>query len=98
MEQGRRGNGGNDLNAFRIEPMKTSVAALRVALLSSALLVAGGCSRTARVQTKVSEKPIGTVIEVKAPLGLPPVPVPADNPVTAQTVALGRTLFYDKKL
>ena len=31
-------------------------------------------------------------------LVLPPVPVPADNPVTAETVALGRKLFYDRKL
>jgi cytochrome c peroxidase len=29
---------------------------------------------------------------------LPPVPIPADNPVTVETVALGRRLFYEKKL
>jgi cytochrome c peroxidase len=33
-----------------------------------------------------------------APLGLPPVPVPADNPITAEKVALGRRLFYDRRL
>ena len=33
-----------------------------------------------------------------APLGLPPVPVPADNPVTAAKVALGRRLFFDRRL
>ncbi len=49
-------------------------------------------------QSKVSEKPIGVPIAVKVPLGLPPLPVPADNPVTAETVALGRKLFYEKKL
>ena len=43
-------------------------------------------------------KPIGAVIEIKAPLGLPPVPIPADNPPTAETVALGRRLFYDMVL
>jgi cytochrome c peroxidase len=32
------------------------------------------------------------------PLGLPPVPVPADNPVTAAKVALGRKLFFDRRL
>lgn len=32
------------------------------------------------------------------PLGLPAVPVPADNPVTAAKVALGRKLFYDRRL
>jgi cytochrome c peroxidase len=29
---------------------------------------------------------------------LPPVPIPADNPPTAQTIALGRELFYDPRL
>ena len=32
------------------------------------------------------------------PLGLPRVPVPADNPVTRAKVALGRRLFYDRRL
>jgi len=33
-----------------------------------------------------------------APLGLPPLPVPADNPLTAEKVALGRKLFFDRRL
>ncbi|MGH8531970.1 MAG: cytochrome c peroxidase [Gammaproteobacteria bacterium] len=32
------------------------------------------------------------------PLGLPQVPVPADNPLTEAKVALGRMLFYDRRL
>ncbi|WP_245969754.1 cytochrome-c peroxidase [Thiocapsa rosea] len=32
------------------------------------------------------------------PLGLPPVPEPADNPLTAQKIALGRKLFFDRRL
>jgi cytochrome c peroxidase len=39
--------------------------------------------------------PIGKAIQIKAPLGLPPVPIPADNPPTAETIALGRRLYYD---
>jgi cytochrome c peroxidase len=31
------------------------------------------------------------------PLGLPPVPVPEDNPQTAEKVALGDKLFHDKR-
>ncbi len=31
------------------------------------------------------------------PLGLPPVPVPADNPVTPEKAALGERLFLDKR-
>ena len=44
------------------------------------------------------DKTIGEVVTVKAPLGLPPVPVPDNNPITAEKVALGRALFYDKRL
>jgi cytochrome c peroxidase len=32
------------------------------------------------------------------PLGLPPVPVPADAPVTEAKVAIGRRLFFDRRL
>ena len=32
------------------------------------------------------------------PLGLPPVPVPADNPLTRAKIALGRKLFFDRRL
>ncbi len=32
------------------------------------------------------------------PLGLPPVPVSADNPVTGEKVELGRKLFFDRRL
>ena len=44
-------------------------------------------------------KPIGAPMQFSSPpLGLPAVPVPADNPPTPQTVALGRQLFFDKRL
>lgn len=44
-------------------------------------------------------KPVGTPLELTdPPLGLPVVPVPTDNPPTPETVALGRKLFYDKRL
>jgi cytochrome c peroxidase len=56
------------------------------------LLLLIGCNRT------VNERPIGDAIEIHAPLGLPPVPIPADNPPTAATIALGRKLFYDRQL
>ncbi len=32
------------------------------------------------------------------PLGLPPLPVPADNPITEEKIALGRKLFFDRRL
>jgi cytochrome c peroxidase len=39
--------------------------------------------------------PVGAVVEITAPLGLPPVAIPADNPPTVETIALGRRLYYD---
>ncbi len=56
------------------------------------LALCAGCS------THPSEVPRGTPLKIPAPLGLPPVAAPADNPPTAETVALGRRLFYDKRL
>jgi cytochrome c peroxidase len=38
------------------------------------------------------------VVEIKTPLGLPPVAFPEDNPPTAETIALGRDLFHDPVL
>ncbi len=32
------------------------------------------------------------------PLGLPAVPVPADNPITEEKISLGRRLFFDRRL
>jgi cytochrome c peroxidase len=60
--------------------------------LSLAVVLVVSCRST------VSERPVGKPTQVAAPLGLPPVPIPADNPVTADAVALGRKLFYDPKL
>jgi cytochrome c peroxidase len=38
------------------------------------------------------------VVLKSPPLGLPPVPVPTDNPVTREKVKLGRKLFFDRRL
>jgi len=42
--------------------------------------------------------PIGKTVQIKPPLGLPPVPIPADNPPTEETISLGRRLYYDPQL
>jgi cytochrome c peroxidase len=34
----------------------------------------------------------------RPPLGLPPVPVPPENPTTVEKIRLGRTLFLDRRL
>jgi cytochrome c peroxidase len=48
------------------------------------------CSSTVHV--------VGTAVAIEAPLGLPPVAIPADNPPTADSIALGRKLFFDVRL
>jgi cytochrome c peroxidase len=60
--------------------------------LAGLIVLCSGC------RTPGNEKPIGTVVKIEAPLGLPPVPIPADNPPTKETIALGRKLFYDPRL
>lgn len=55
--------------------------------------VAGGLLLHSQDQEPVL--PIGKPVQIKAPLGLPPVPIPPDNPPTAETIALGRRLYYD---
>jgi cytochrome c peroxidase len=46
----------------------------------------------------LSARPIGKPVQVPAALGLPPVPVPDDNPPTAETIELGRQLYFDPVL
>lgn len=47
---------------------------------------------------EASAHAIGTEVHIQPLLGLPPVPVPKDNPPTADTIALGRKLFYDTRV
>ncbi|MBL7766423.1 MAG: c-type cytochrome [Chitinophagaceae bacterium] len=39
-----------------------------------------------------------THLDLNIPPGLPPMPIPADNPMSVEGVALGRKLFYDNIL
>lgn len=42
--------------------------------------------------------PVGESLAIEPPLGLPDMAAPPDNPPTAETVALGRKLYYEKGL
>jgi cytochrome c peroxidase len=59
---------------------------------AAVLVLSIGCRRPS------NERPIGEVITIQPPLGLPPVPIPAGNPPTRETIALGRKLFYDPRM
>jgi hypothetical protein len=67
-----------------------------VALIAFAILYSptNALSRPAQ-QGDSAVMPTGTPLKIKAPLGLPPVPIPAADPPTTETVALGRGLYYD---
>lgn len=78
------------------------VVSIALLTISAALLVLSAShlntvlgTAFAADQPSATIKPIGKPIAIKAPLGLPPVPIPADNPPTAETIALGRRLYYD---
>jgi len=63
---------------------------LMITVVGGALVLVG--------EAEKSVMPIGKPMQIQAPLGLPPVPIPADNPPTAETIALGRRLYYDPML
>jgi cytochrome c peroxidase len=62
---------------------------LLIAILISGLML------HSQIRSASPLMPIGKIVEIKVPLGLPPVVIPADNLPTAETIALGRHLFYD---
>lgn len=71
----------------------------RILLILFAALMAFSCGIRKDLETTgVAAHPIGPEFEIKAPLGLPSVPIPADNRPTAESIALGRKLFHDVKL
>ena len=70
----------------------------RLALLLVAVLVVAGCGGPEPEPSRGPVMPAGESQAIEPPLGLPAVAIPADNPPTAQTIALGRKLYYDKSL
>ncbi|HXZ41233.1 MAG TPA: cytochrome c peroxidase [Terriglobales bacterium] len=75
-----------------MNPGKMFFLILVITVMAGALLV------HSQSQTAAPLLPIGKLVQIKAPLGLPPVPIPPDNPPTAETIALGRRLYYDPML
>ncbi|MGA9643729.1 MAG: cytochrome c peroxidase [Terriglobales bacterium] len=77
------------------------VASLTLVIFAIALVVAeharwnSASTAVIAASQPVGIMPIGKPITIQPPLGLPAVPIPADNPPTAETIALGRQLYYD---
>jgi cytochrome c peroxidase len=68
----------------------------RIVSIIGLLLCTGGVLLLYALRGEQREAtPIGSPVEIAAPLGLPPIPIPPDNPPTAETIALGRRLYYD---
>jgi cytochrome c peroxidase len=63
-------------------------------LLAFLLLVALGIPRVFGQQS-ASLVSTGHTVPAKQILGLPPVPIPGDNPATQETIVLGQQLFFD---
>jgi cytochrome c peroxidase len=74
------------------------VLLLVIAVLAVSWIATDSRSASVAAGTNSAALPVGKPITIKAPLGLPPVPVPRENPLTADTVALGRRLYYDPQL
>jgi cytochrome c peroxidase len=66
---------------------QTCAAAALAAIVVGVLAIGDRAARSAPVAGSVA-----------APLGLPPVPVPADNPMSAEKVELGKMLYFDTRV
>ncbi len=66
-----------------------------LSVIWAALFIGGLLLLYARHGQQRLAVPIGAQVKLNTPLGLPPILVPNDNPPTAETIALGRRLYYD---
>ncbi len=71
---------------------------LVILMLSVPCLTSCGSTKETPKTPAAVVAPVGTPVEIQTPLGLPPVPIPPGNKPTADTIALGKKLYYDTKL
>ncbi len=55
-------------------------------------------TRSLDIQKRIGKKANLMEFVERPPLGLPPVKIPKDNPITNEKIELGRKLFYDRRL
>jgi len=82
-------------NFFSLSSVLAAVIASAIAVLSPTIAAASEPDDQAN---RAGITPVGKPVKIKAPLGLPPIPIPPDNPPTEETIALGRRLYYDPGL
>ena len=82
-------------NFFSLSSVLAAVIASAIAVLSPTIAAASEPDDQAN---RAGITPVGKPVKIKAPLGLPPIPIPLDNPPTEETIALGRRLYYDPGL
>ena len=70
---------------------------LRRAAAATAALVLAACGSDKTTDPPNARWPAPDTLYLSLP-GFPPMNVPPDNPTTRQGVALGRRLFYDRRL
>lgn len=72
-----------------------ALAALAAGTLAAEGLPPRARSRNTELPPASPGMPTGKTVTLPTPLGLPPVSYPGSNPPTADTIALGRKLFFD---
>jgi len=82
-------------NFFSLSSVLAAVIASATAVLSPTI---AATSEPDDQANRAGITPVGKPVKIKAPLGLPPIPIPPDNPPTEETIALGRRLYYDPGL
>ena len=92
----RGGQGQNSFLTGRARGSHTGRAVLALGCLGLTWLALAGISHSSPADDKsaASASPKGST----QTLGLPPVPVPKDNPQTAAKIQLGAKLYWDKRL
>jgi cytochrome c peroxidase len=70
-----------------------------ILILLSAIGLASSCrEEESPMVDPPSSGAVGTPYTLQIPANLPPMPIPANNPMTVEGVTLGRYLFYEERL
>jgi cytochrome c peroxidase len=74
------------------------VLSLSLITVLALVTILSSCGNSRGKESEPPVRPIGRPVQLRLPLGLPPLVIPGDNPETVEAIALGRKLFYDVHL